>query len=86
MISRNSRSRNHLISWDKIDLTAAKPSLPLTETKRTSSQGNGVGGSSVLRFAFSLVTRLFYQTFGFLYGGAKFLTRAISEIREMLRR
>jgi hypothetical protein len=82
---RNSRSRNNLISWDKIELTAAKPSLPLTETKSTSFQGNEVRGSSVLRFASSLVTRVIYQIFRLLYGGAKFLTRGISEIREMLR-
>jgi hypothetical protein len=85
LIRRNSRSRNHLISWDKIDLTAAKPSLPMTETKRTSSQGNEVRCSSVIRFASSLVTRVLYQSFRLLYGGAKFLTRGVSEIREMLR-
>jgi len=85
LIRRDSRSRNQLISWDKIDLSAAKSSLPLTETKRTSSQGNPVRGSSVFRFASSLITRLFYQSFRLLYGGAKFLARGISEVRKMLR-
>ena len=85
MSDRNSRSRNHLISWDNVNLAAATPSAPLSETKRTGPQGNQVKGSSRLRFAFSLVTRMFYIIFRLLYGGAKFLTRRISEIREKLR-
>jgi hypothetical protein len=82
---RNLRSRNHLISWDKKDLAAAKPSLPLTETKRASSQGDEVRGSSVLRFASSLVIRVFYIIFRLLFGMAKFLISRISEIRERWR-
>jgi hypothetical protein len=82
---RNSRSRNHIISWDKIDSAAMEPGIPLSETKRTSAQGNQVKGSSRLRFASSLVTRMFYIIFRLLYGGAKFLIRGISEIRERLR-
>ena len=82
---RNSTSRNHIISWDKIDSAAAEPGIPLPETKRTSAQGNQVRGSSILRFASRLVTRMFHIIFRLLYGGAKFLTRGISEIRERLR-
>jgi hypothetical protein len=83
---RNSRSRNHFISWDKIDHVAAKPSFPSSETKRNSAQGNQVKVSSILSFAPSMFTRLFYLIFRLSYGVAKFLTRRISETRERLRR
>jgi hypothetical protein len=82
---RNPRSRNHIISWEVLGLGAKKPSNPLKETKGIVAQATPTEGSSILRFASSLVTRSFYIIFRLLYGGAKFLIRGISEIRERLR-
>jgi hypothetical protein len=82
---RNSRPKNYLISWDKIDLEATKTSIPLSGNKRNSSQVNQVNGSSILRFSSGLATRMFYIIFRLLYAGAKFLTRRFSDIRERFR-
>lgn len=79
------RARNYLISWDKLDFVATKPSIPLSETKRTRSQGSRIEVNSVLRFTSTLPIKALYKILKLLFELAKFGTKRISGIREKLR-